>query len=59
MGESFATFMLGSMTGITQPGLLAGFATVVAFLADILISPTLASVVIGARSEEQPDTHDA
>jgi predicted RND superfamily exporter protein len=59
LAASFATFMLGSMTGITQFGLLAGFATVVAFLADIVISPALASVVIGARSEEQPDTHDA
>ena len=51
---SFATYYLGNMTGIVYFGILASFGMVIAFLADLTLSPALVALVYrGAKSEER------
>jgi hypothetical protein len=51
---SFATYYLGNMTGIVYFGILASFGMVIAFLADLTLSPALVALVYrGTKSEER------
>ena len=47
LSTGFFIFKFGYMINIGDFGLLAGFATLVAFLADILLAPALMTLVVG------------
>jgi predicted RND superfamily exporter protein len=49
LAASFGSYTLGHMTGVVQFGILAPFAILVAFLADLTLSPALLVLVRGRR----------
>jgi predicted RND superfamily exporter protein len=45
---SFGIFVFGTITGTVTFGILTAFATIVAFLADVLVAPALLAVALGS-----------
>jgi predicted RND superfamily exporter protein len=57
LATSFGTFMLGTIRGTVESGLLIAFATIVAFLADVLLAPALMVLVTQSRRPRIPRAH--